>query len=77
MAEFRYEINDKVALLSENGDYTCEVNVITYGTGRPKLDIRKWNRTEDKMQKGITLNRDEALALYEALKDFDFDKLDQ
>ena len=77
MAEFKYEINDKVALLSENGDYTCEVNVITYGTGRPKLDIRKWNRAEDKMQKGITLNKDEALALYEALKDFDFDKLDQ
>ena len=26
MAEFKYEINDKVALLSETGDYTCEVN---------------------------------------------------
>lgn len=75
MPEFKYEINEKVALLSENGDYTCEANVITYGTGRPKLDIRKWNRAEDKMQKGITLNRAEAEALYEALKEFDFDLL--
>ena len=75
MAEFKYKINDEVAVLSENGDFTCEVNVITYGTGRPKLDIRKWNRAEDKMQKGITLNREEAEALLEALKEFDFDKL--
>ena len=76
MAEFKYEINDKVALLSESGDYTCEANVITYGDhGRPKLDIRKWNRAEDKMQKGITLNKEEALNLIEALKEFDFEKL--
>ena len=75
MAEFKCEINEEVSVLSENGDFTCEANIITYGTGRPKLDIRKWNRAEDKMQKGITLNREEALALFEALKDFDFDKL--
>ncbi len=75
MAEFKYEINEEVAVLSENGDFTCEVNIITYGTGRPKLDIRKWNRAEDKMQKGITLNKEEALALLEALKELDFDKI--
>ena len=75
MAEFKYEINEEVAVLSENGDFTCEVNIITYGTGRPKLDIRKWNRAEDKMQKGITLNKEEALALLEALNDLDFDKI--
>jgi len=27
------------------------------------------------MQKGITLNKDEALTLFEALKEFDFDQL--
>ncbi|MBR5340581.1 MAG: hypothetical protein IK151_01500 [Erysipelotrichaceae bacterium] len=76
MAEFKYEINNKIAVLSENGDYTCEANVISYGeNGRPKLDIRKWNRAEDKMQKGITLNKEEALALFEALKEFNFDEL--
>ena len=75
MPEFKYEINEKVALLSEKGDYTCEANVITYGTGKPKLDIRKWNRAEDKMQKGITLNKEEAVTLFEALKEFDFDQL--
>ena len=76
MAEFKYEINQKIAVLSESGDYTCEANVISYGeSGRPKLDIRKWNRAEDKMQKGITLNKEEAKALFEALKEFDFETL--
>lgn len=76
MAEFKYEINQKIAVLSESGDYTCEANVISYGeNGRPKLDIRKWNRSENKMQKGITLNKQEALALFEALKEFDFETL--
>ena len=76
MPEFKYEINKKLAVLSEKGNYTCEANVITYGdNGKPKLDIRKWNRAEDKMQKGITLTRDEALALYDALKEFDFEQL--
>ena len=76
MPEFKYEINKKVAVLSEKGNYTCEANVITYGeNGKPKLDIRKWNRAEDKMQKGITLTKEEAEELYKALKDFDFDQL--
>jgi len=76
MAEFKYEINQKIAVLSESGDYTCEANVISYGdNGRPKLDIRKWNRAENKMQKGITLNKQEALALFDALKEFDFETL--
>lgn len=76
MPEFKYEINNKISVLSEKGNYTCEANVISYGdNGKPKLDIRKWNRAEDKMQKGITLNKEEALALFEALKEFDFEQL--
>lgn len=76
MPEFKYEINQKIAVLSESGNYTTEANVITYGDhGKPKLDIRKWNRAEDKMQKGVTLNKEEALALFESLKNFDFEQL--
>ena len=76
MPEFKYEINNKLAVLSEKGNYTCEANVITYGeNGKPKLDIRKWNRAEDKMQKGITLTKEEALSLYDTLKEFDFEQL--
>lgn len=77
MPEFKYEIKKEVSTLTENNGYTTEVNVIAYGeNGRNKLDIRKWNRNEDKMLKGITLNKEEALKLLDALKDFDYEILD-
>ena len=77
MPEFTYDIKQDVAVLSEAKGFTTEVNVIAYGeNGRNKLDIRKWNRNEDKMLKGITLDKEEALALLDALKEFDFENLD-
>ena len=77
MAEFKYEINHKLATLSENGDYETQVNVITYGDyGHPKLDIRKWNVAENKMAKGITLTKGEALNLLKVLQEFEFDEID-
>lgn len=76
MPEFKYEINEELGKLSESGSFTTEANIISYGEkGKPKLDIRKWNRSEDRMLKGITLNKEEALALYEILKDLDFERL--
>lgn len=76
MAEFVYDIKKEVSVLSESGNYTTEVNVIAYGeNGKPKLDIRKWNRSKDQMLKGITLDKQEAKELLEALKEFDFELL--
>lgn len=66
---FNYEIKERLGVLSqsENGDYTVEVNMISYNGAAPKLDIRKWDRRGDRMLKGITLNAEEAQALKEAL----------
>ena len=62
--DFNYQITRPVAVLSRsnNGRYTAEVNYISY-----KLDIRKWDRENNKMLKGIALNKAEAEALKEAL----------
>lgn len=57
--EFKYEIKKKLGVLSQNGNYTKEVNLISYNGAQPKLDIRNWDRKNNKMQKGITLNREE------------------
>jgi len=76
MPEFNYEIVRKVATLSESNGYTTEVNLIKYGGGRTKLDIRKWNRNEDRMLKGITLTKQEGLDLLAALKDLDFEEVE-
>lgn len=70
--DFSYKIAEALAVLSssEGGDFTTEANMIAYNGREPKLDIRKWDRRtkEGKMLKGITLNREEAAVLLEALK---------
>ena len=67
--DFRYNIEERIAVISKSADgkNTLELNRISYG-GRPaKLDLRRWNREEDKMLKGITLTDEETAALGEAL----------
>lgn len=70
MSDFKYEIVKDIKVLSENKGYTKEVNLIKYGDKEPLLDIRKWDRNNDTMQKGITLNQEEAELLKEALNNF-------
>ena len=67
--KFNYEIKEQIAVLSESEDgrYTTEVNLISYNGAPAKLDIRKWNRAEDRMGKGVTLNEEEAEKLLYAL----------
>lgn len=67
---FDYEIKEEIAVLSENNGFTVELNLISYRGATPKLDLRKWDRNKDKMQKGITLTTDEAIALKEALENY-------
>ena len=64
---FNYEIKKHIATLSDHNGYTVEVNMISYNGAEPKLDIRKWNRNDDKMLKGVALSEEEAIALKDAL----------
>lgn len=66
---FEYNITKKLGILSqtEGGDYTKEVNIISYNGGEPKVDIRRWDRKNGKMHKGITLDNEEVQALKEIL----------
>ena len=68
-SEFSYEVKEHIATLSENitGNYTVELNRISYNGAAPKLDLRKWDRANGKMLKGITLTDEEAAALKDAL----------
>lgn len=74
-----YTILKSIGVMSDIKGFTKEVNLIQYeGLDRPVIDIRKWDRTplaRQGMMKGITLTKDEAKALYEALSKVDFDKL--
>ena len=66
---FNYEIVEKVAVLSQSGDTTKELNRVSYNGSPAKYDLRSWRRTdgEEKLLKGLTLTDEEARALKEAL----------
>lgn len=71
MAEFKYKIDQHIGILSksEDGNYATEVNMISYGDKRPKCDIRRWNKKEGKMLKGVALNWEEVQRLLELLQE--------
>ena len=67
MAEIKYDIVEKIAVLSEKGAWTKELNKVSWNDRAAKYDIRDWNHEEGKMGKGTTLSDEEAQALKEAL----------
>lgn len=71
MGAFTYNIEEALGILSqsEDGRYTTEVNMISYGGKRPKLDIRRWNKKEGKMLKGVALTWEETQKLMELLQE--------
>lgn len=68
MANIKYEIIEKIAVLSERGDWMKELNKVSWNERPAKFDLRDWNHEEGKMGKGVTLTDDEAKALLEALQ---------
>ncbi len=67
---FNYKIKEHIATLSENGPYATEVNLISYNGAEPKLDIRKWDKSANRMLKGIALDQDEAEKLKRVLMEW-------
>ena len=64
MADFQYEIVEKIGVLSESPKgWTKELNRISWNGGAPKYDIRDWAPDHEKMGKGVTLSDDEVKAL--------------
>lgn len=69
MAEFKFEIVEKIGLLGEkeNG-WKKELNLVSYNGFPAKYDIREWDPDHQKMSKGITLSKEELLKLKELLE---------
>ena len=62
--DFSYEIEKNVGVISEGkGGWQLELNLVSWG-GRPaKYDIRSWSPDHQKMGKGVTLTKDDVIAL--------------
>ena len=62
-----YKIVKKIAVLGGKPDgVTKEINIVIWGVYDPMIDIRRWQG--DIASKGISLKREEAQKLLEALK---------
>lgn len=71
MAELKYEVIDQFGVLSERGAWTKEFTLISWNERDPKYDIRDWSPDHTKMGKGVTLTKEEVIALRNILNGMD------
>lgn len=68
MAEFKFDIVEKVGVISEKpSGWAKELNFVSWNGAEPKFDIREWDPNHEKMGKGITLTIEELKALKELI----------
>lgn len=74
MSEIKYEIIKKVGVLSKSASgWAKELNLISWNDREAKYDIRDWSADAAKMGKGVTLSKEELLALKELLNTIELD----
>lgn len=67
MSDFKYEIIERIAILSERGKWTKELNKVSWNGRVAKYDLRDWNHEDKKIGKGTTLTDDEINNLKQVL----------
>ena len=68
MSEIKYEIIKKIGILSKSASgWAKELNLISWNEREAKYDLRDWSADGGKMGKGVTLSKEELLALKELL----------
>jgi hypothetical protein len=77
MPDLKYDIKKNIGVIGEGTKgWKKEVNIISWNDRKPKLDIRDWDETHEKMGKGVTLNREEVAELKNLLQKLNLDTLD-
>ncbi len=72
MSEIKYEIIKKIGVLSKSASgWAKELNLISWNERDAKYDIREWSPDREKMGKGVTLSKEELLALKELLNNIE------
>ena len=74
MVEFKYEVVERIAVLSESSKgWTKELNLISWNDREPVYDIRTWSPDHEKMGKGVTITVAEAKVLRDMLNALNLD----
>ena len=72
MAEFTYEVTERIAVLSTNArGWERKLNMSSWDGKPPKYDIRDWSPDGSRMAKGISLTEDELKTLKGILDDME------
>lgn len=72
MANIKYEITEEIAVISEGSKgWNKELNLVSWNDREPKYDLRDWSIDKQKMGKGITLSKDEIIALRKVLNELE------
>jgi len=72
MAEIKHEIIKTIGVLSTSAKgWTKELNLISWNERKPKYDLRDWAPEHEKMGKGVTLSKEDLLALKELLNNIE------
>jgi len=74
MAEIKFEIIQKIGVLSiTQRGWTKELNLISWNDRAPKYDLRDWAPDGQTMGKGITLTKEELIALRDLLNNMNIE----
>jgi hypothetical protein len=69
MADITFEITKSFGMVSEEkGGWKKELNLVAWNGRPPKFDLRDWSPDHEKMGKGLTFTREEAIKLKELLE---------
>ena len=72
MSEIKYEIIEKIGILSQSASgWEKALNLISWNERDPKYDLRDWSGGGSKMGKGVTMTREELSALKDLLNSMD------
>lgn len=73
MADIKFVIIKKIGVLSKSEKgWAKELNLVSWNDRDPKYDIREWSPDGQTMSKGVTLTKEELVALKELLNKLDF-----
>jgi len=68
MVDIKFEVVKKIGVLSKSSKgWAKELNLISWNDREPKYDIREWSPDGQTMGKGVTLSKEELIALRELL----------
>ena len=72
MSDITYEIVMQLGIISQSGSgWTKELNLIRWNDRPEKYDIRDWSADHSQMGRGVTLSREELLALRDLLNSWE------